>query len=84
MKIGTQYFIWFPTFVGTTSGFRIKSGMTFLEELIRRKKYGRHRMQLCKVCGGGKDLQAGKGKRAFLLSYKDRGANTDRSFGKVC
>jgi hypothetical protein len=28
VKTGTQSLRWFPTFVGTTSGYRIKSGMT--------------------------------------------------------
>jgi hypothetical protein len=28
VKTGAQFLRWFPTFVGTTSGCRIKSGMT--------------------------------------------------------
>jgi hypothetical protein len=28
VKTGIQYLKWFPTFVGTTSGCRIRSGMT--------------------------------------------------------
>jgi hypothetical protein len=40
-------------------------------------------MQLCKVCGGGKDLQAGKGKGAFVVPYEEGGFNPGRGFGEI-
>ena len=43
-KAGTQFLRWFPTFVGTTSGCRIKSGMTKKVHLWTDINYAFHNL----------------------------------------